>query len=98
MIDTLLHSAALPVDGGERPHLNASFDLDQLDEAAQREEERLRASSADWYQLTDDQRHQLDHFNRRQPERQVYLHSLASDPQILASQAVGIADISSRRR
>jgi hypothetical protein len=49
------------------------------------------------FQLTDAQRRALDHFNRRQPERQVYLHSLASDPQVLASQAV-IADISSRGR
>jgi hypothetical protein len=41
------------------------------------------------FRLTDAQRRQLNHFNLRQPERQVYLHSLASDPQILASQAVG---------
>ena len=41
------------------------------------------------FRLTDAQRRQLNHFDRRQPERQVYLHSLASDPQILASQAVG---------
>lgn len=39
------------------------------------------------FRLTDAQRRQLNHFNLRQPERQVYLHSLASDPQILASQA-----------
>ena len=51
MLDTLLNSAALPVDGGERPHLNVSFDLNQLDEATQREHERLRVSAADWYQL-----------------------------------------------
>ena len=41
------------------------------------------------FRLTDAQRQQLDHFSMRRPERQVYLHSLASDPQILASQAVG---------
>jgi hypothetical protein len=41
------------------------------------------------FALTDAQRRQLNHFNLRQPERQVYLHSLASDPQVLASQAVG---------
>jgi hypothetical protein len=39
------------------------------------------------FRLTDSQRRQLNHFNLRQPARQVYLHSLASDPQILASQA-----------
>jgi len=50
------------------------------------------------FQLTDAQRRQLDHFDRRRPERQVYLHSLASDPQILTSQAVPNADISSRGR
>jgi hypothetical protein len=40
------------------------------------------------FRLTDAQRQQLHHFNLRQPERQVYLHSLASDPQVLASQGV----------
>lgn len=40
------------------------------------------------FQLTDAQRRQLRHFSMRQPERQAYLHSLASDPQILASQSV----------
>jgi len=40
------------------------------------------------FALTDAQRRQLNRFNLRQPERQVYLHSLASDPQVLASQSV----------
>jgi hypothetical protein len=40
------------------------------------------------FRLTDAQRRQLSHFSMRQPERQVFLHSLASDPQILASQGV----------
>ena len=40
------------------------------------------------FALTDAQRRQLRRFSLRQPERQVYLHSLASDPQIVASQAV----------
>ena len=40
------------------------------------------------FRLTDDQRRRLNHFSLRQPERQVYLHSLASDPQVLASQSV----------
>ena len=40
------------------------------------------------FALTDTQRRQLRHFSMRQPERQAYLHSLASDPQILASQSV----------
>jgi hypothetical protein len=50
------------------------------------------------FQLTDEQRRQLEHFSLRRPERQAYLHSLASDPQILASQAVQSADISPRGR
>ena len=40
------------------------------------------------FRLTDAQRRRLNHFSLRQPERQVYLHSLASDPQVLASQSV----------
>jgi hypothetical protein len=40
------------------------------------------------FRLTDAQRRQLAHFGLSQPERQVYLHSLASDPQVLASQTV----------
>ena len=48
------------------------------------------------FQLTDEQRRRRDHFDSRQTERQLYLYSLASDPQVLASQAVA-ADISSRR-
>src|SRR4051812_28772173 len=40
------------------------------------------------FRLTDAQRRQLNHFGMAQPERQVYLHSLASDPQILANQSV----------
>jgi hypothetical protein len=43
------------------------------------------------FALTDAQRRQLNHFSLRQPERQVYLHSLASDPQVLASQSVEAA-------
>ena len=39
------------------------------------------------FRLTDDQRRQLRHFPARAAERQVYLHSLASDPQILAAQS-----------
>ena len=38
------------------------------------------------FRLTDDQRHRLRHFPERAPERQTYLYSLASDPQILAAQ------------
>jgi hypothetical protein len=44
------------------------------------------------FRLTDAQRRQLNHFGRRRPERQVYLHSLASDPQVLASQGVEAGD------
>ena len=39
------------------------------------------------FRLTEDQRRQLRHFPARAAERQVYLHSLASDPQILAAQS-----------
>jgi hypothetical protein len=46
------------------------------------------------FQLTDEQRRRLNHFNMRQPERQAYLHSLASDPQVLASQ--GVAEAATR--
>ncbi|MBV9883748.1 MAG: hypothetical protein JO276_12140 [Sphingomonadaceae bacterium] len=38
------------------------------------------------FRLTDDQRRQLRHMPLRAPERQVYLHRLASDPQVLAAQ------------
>jgi hypothetical protein len=41
------------------------------------------------FALTEAQRRQLNRFGDRQPERQAYLHSLASDPRVLASQAVG---------
>ena len=40
------------------------------------------------FELTDAQRRQLSHYDLAAPARQVYLHSLASDPQVLASQAV----------
>ena len=38
------------------------------------------------FRLTDDQRRRLRHFPERAAERQTYLHSLASDPQVLAAQ------------
>jgi hypothetical protein len=38
------------------------------------------------FRLTEDQRRRLRHFPERAAERQTYLHSLASDPQILAAQ------------
>jgi hypothetical protein len=40
------------------------------------------------FELTDAQRRQLAHYDLAAPARQVYLYSLASDPQVLASQAV----------
>jgi len=40
------------------------------------------------FALTDAQRRQLAHYDMAAPARQAYLHSLASDPQVLASQAV----------
>jgi hypothetical protein len=50
------------------------------------------------FALTDDQRRQLNRFSLRQPERQVYLHSLASDPQVLASQAVAAGNSAATSR
>ena len=41
------------------------------------------------FALTDAQRRQLNHYDLAAPGRQAYLHSLASDPQVLASQGVG---------
>ena len=40
------------------------------------------------FRLTREQRRRLDRLPERAPERQAYLHSLASDPQILAAQAL----------
>jgi hypothetical protein len=40
------------------------------------------------FRLTEDQRQRLRHFPARAPERQAYLHSLASDPQVLAAQGL----------
>jgi hypothetical protein len=39
------------------------------------------------FRLTDDQRSRLRHFPERAAERQSYLHSLASDPRVLAAQS-----------
>lgn len=39
------------------------------------------------FRLTDAQRSRLRHFPERAAERQTYLHSLASDPQVLAAQS-----------
>ena len=39
------------------------------------------------FHLTAEQRRQLDRYPARAPERQAYLHRLASDPQILAAQS-----------
>src|SRR3954469_1152215 len=50
------------------------------------------------FRLTDNRRRQLNHFATRRPERQVYLHSLASDPQVLATQAVATSDATPRGR
>jgi len=40
------------------------------------------------FRLTREQRRRLDRLPERAPERQAYLHSLASDPQILAAQGL----------
>jgi hypothetical protein len=40
------------------------------------------------FRLTDDQRRRLRHFPGRAAERQTYLYSLASDPQVMTSQVV----------
>jgi hypothetical protein len=39
------------------------------------------------FRLTEAQRDRLRHLRARQPERHAYLHSLASDPAVLAAQA-----------
>jgi hypothetical protein len=39
------------------------------------------------FRLTDEQRRRLRHFPERAAERQTYLYSLASDPQVLAAQS-----------
>lgn len=50
------------------------------------------------FHLTAAQRRQLDRFSARAPERQAYLHRLASDPQVLAGQAAESEHIPSRGR
>jgi hypothetical protein len=40
------------------------------------------------FQLTEEQRDDLGHLKKGSPERHVYLHRLASDPAVLASQAL----------
>jgi hypothetical protein len=40
------------------------------------------------FQLTEAQREDLEHLEKGSPERHAYLHRLASDPDVLASQAV----------
>ena len=48
------------------------------------------------FQLTDAQRRELSHYDLAAPARQVYLHSLASDPQVMASQAVAAPEPAAR--
>lgn len=44
VLDTVLDAGVLPTEGGQRPHLTVTVDLDQLSEAAQREEQRPKPS------------------------------------------------------
>lgn len=111
-IETLLTSDFAPMVGGGLDRILTTVNAVQQAKMAARPDYRIRQArdilqerldhcleehGYRRFQLTDEQRRQRDHFNRRQTERQLYLYSLASDPQILASQAV-TADISSRGR
>jgi hypothetical protein len=46
VLDTVLDTAALPIEGGEKPHIVLNVDLDKLAEAAQQAEEEAAASAA----------------------------------------------------
>jgi len=103
-IETVLTSDFTPMQGGGFDPLITAANAVQQARLAARPDLRIRQAhdilqarldhcleehGYRRFQLTDTQRRQLDRFDRRQVERQVYLHSLASDPQVLASQAVG---------
>jgi hypothetical protein len=54
-LDCLLASGRLPSEAAEKPQLRISVDLDQISEAAQRDEETLRQQQA-WAALTDEEK------------------------------------------
>ena len=111
-IETLLTGDFAPMEGGGFDRILTTVNAVQQAKMGARPDYRIRQAhdilqerldhcleqhGYRRFQLTDAQRRQRDHFNRRQAERQLYLYSLASDPQVVAGQAV-TADISSRGR
>ena len=56
VLDTALDSAKLPSEGGQRPHLTISVDLDRIGEQAQLEEEAQRRSASPFWTQTAEQR------------------------------------------
>jgi hypothetical protein len=112
-IETALTSDFTPMVGGGFDPLITTANAVQQARMAARPDLRLRqardilqerldhcleAHGYRRFRLTDAQRRQLNHFGQRRPERQVYLHSLASDSQVLASQSVEAGDHSSTGR
>jgi hypothetical protein len=111
-IETALTTNLAPMEGGGFDPIITAVNAMQQAKMAARPDYRLRQArdilqerldhcleehGYRRFQLTDAQRRQRDHWDRRQAERQLYLYSLASDPQVVTSQAV-TADISSRGR
>jgi hypothetical protein len=60
VLDTVLDTGRLPVEGGEKPHLTLAVDLDRLSEQTQRDEQDPRPGH--WWTLTDQQ--QADRLTR----------------------------------
>ena len=56
VLDTALDSAKLPAEGGQRPHLTVTVDLDRIGEQAQLEEEAQRRRGGVWEVDADEQR------------------------------------------
>jgi hypothetical protein len=56
VLDAVLDAGRLPTEGGQRPHLTISVDLDRIDEQAQLDEEAERRSGATFWTLGEEQR------------------------------------------
>jgi hypothetical protein len=54
VLDTVLDGGQLPVEGGQRPHLNLTLDFDRLSEQAQRVEQDIPPGH--WWSLTDEEK------------------------------------------
>lgn len=94
------YKSPTPVTGGLDPVIEAANRMQQERMAARPElrirqahdimqrrlEHCLAGRGYHRFRLTDDQRRRLRHLPERASERQTYLHSLASDPQVLAAQ------------